>query len=49
MSALLEMEPRVAGTGVVEPVVEFEQRWESQVDRAECPYSNPGVSGGCPS
>lgn len=47
MSALLEMEPRMAGTGAVEPAVEFERRWEAVVDRAECPLSNPGVSQVC--
>lgn len=47
MSALLEMEPRMAGTGAVEPAVEFEQRWEVQVDRAECPLTRPGISQIC--
>jgi hypothetical protein len=37
MSGLLEMEPRVAGTHEVEPVVEFEQRWRDVSERAECP------------
>ncbi|MEV0194895.1 hypothetical protein [Nonomuraea sp. NPDC050691] len=47
MSALLKMEPRVAGTDVMEPVVDFEQRWESQVDQDRCPVTRPGVSKIC--
>jgi len=37
MSILLEMEPRSAGTDVMEPVVEFEKPWNDQTERAECP------------
>jgi len=33
---LLEMTPRVAGSNEVEPVVEFESRWESEAD---CPLT----------
>lgn len=44
MSKLLEMEPRLAGTDVVEPDVEFEKRWEELQDRARCPATVPLVT-----
>jgi hypothetical protein len=47
MPVLLEMEPRVVGTGVMEPVVEFENPWESRSDRAECLLTKLGVSQIC--
>jgi hypothetical protein len=37
MSTLLEMEPRLAGTDVVEPAVDFEKQWNDHTERAECP------------
>jgi hypothetical protein len=44
MSELLEMEPRLAGTDVVEPDIEFEQGWEVLEDRAQCPATVPLVT-----
>ena len=44
MSKLLEMEPRLAGTDVVEPVVEFEKRRDDLAERAECPATVPHVT-----
>jgi hypothetical protein len=47
MSELLEMEPRLAGTDVVEPIVEFENGWSDQSDSARCPLTVPHRTGFC--
>lgn len=47
MSTLLEMEPRLAGTDEVEPVVEFENAWKDRPDRTACPISIPMRTGLC--
>ncbi|MEV5704956.1 hypothetical protein [Actinoallomurus sp. NPDC052274] len=44
MSTLLEMEPRLAGTDVVEPAVDFEKHWDDLTERAECPATVPHVT-----
>lgn len=39
MTTLLSLEPRVAGTEVIEPVVAFAENEDSLHDSARCPIS----------
>lgn len=47
MTALLDLEPRDAGSDVVEPEIDFAQTWDSLHDRAKCQVTRPNVTIRC--
>jgi len=47
VTELLNLEPRDAGTDVVEPEIDFAQKWDSLHDRAKCQVTRPHVTIKC--